>query len=49
MAISYILSTCMGSKGKRQRVQRDGGAIAGAIDGALAPNAPRLVSDLGTE
>ena len=29
-----------GCKGKHQRVQRDGGAIAGGIDGAFAPNAP---------
>ena len=27
-------------KAKRQRVQRDGGAIAGAIDGEIVPNAP---------
>ena len=30
----------IGCETKRQRVQWDGGAIAGAVDGAIAPNAP---------
>ena len=36
MASFYTLSTYIGCKAKRQRVQRDGGAI----DGEIVPSAP---------
>ena len=37
MASSYALSTYIACKAKRQRVQRDGGAIAGAIVPIMHP------------
>ena len=49
MANSYTLTRYKGCKAKRRSVQRDGGAIAGATDGVIAPNTyTRLVTDLGT-
>ena len=40
MASSFTYPKYIGYKAKYQRVQWDGGAIAGAINGAVAPNAP---------
>ena len=35
-----LYPTYKGCIAKRQKVQGDGGIIAGAIDGVIAPNAP---------